>query len=86
MTDMPHPIYPEGLYRGLVRIRDNFPDIPIYVTENGVADDQDDRRSLYLRRYLYALSKAIKDGCNVKGYYYWFVYIPSLSLFFAFPF
>jgi beta-glucosidase len=31
----------------------------------------DDRRHLYLRRHLYALSKAIREGVDVRGYYYW---------------
>ena len=30
------------------------------------------RRALFLRRYLYALAKAMHDGvADVKGYYYW---------------
>jgi beta-glucosidase/6-phospho-beta-glucosidase/beta-galactosidase len=32
----------------------------------------DDRRHLFLRRYLYALSRAINEaGCDVRGYFYW---------------
>ncbi|CAN0366477.1 unnamed protein product, partial [Scytosiphon promiscuus] len=29
---------------------------------------------LYLKRYLYALSRAIRDGCDVRGYFYWSLY------------
>ena len=29
---------------------------------------------LYLKRYLYALSRAIADGCDVRGYFYWSLY------------
>ncbi|CAF1620824.1 unnamed protein product, partial [Didymodactylos carnosus] len=71
MTDMSHPIYPEGIYRACMRVRNELGNIPIYITENGIADEADDRRHLYLRRYLYAISKAIKDGCDIRGYYYW---------------
>ena len=44
---------------------------PIIITENGLADARDDRRSLFLRRYLYAVSKAIHDGADVRGFFYW---------------
>lgn len=69
MTDMAHPVYPEGLYRSLKRMATLG--VPIIVTENGIADADDSRRALYIKRYLYALSKAIKDGIPVKGYFYW---------------
>ena len=68
-TDMSYPIYPEGFYRALESV--SKLKIPIYVTENGIADRLDDRRALYLRRYLYAMSKAIEDGMDVRGYFYW---------------
>lgn len=29
---------------------------------------------LYLKRYLYAMSRAIADGCDVRGYFYWSLY------------
>ncbi|CAN0464648.1 unnamed protein product [Ectocarpus sp. 12 AP-2014] len=34
----------------------------------------DETKRLYLKRYLYALSRAIKDGCDVRGYFYWSLY------------
>mmetsp|Transcript_17381 Transcript_17381/g.22318 ORF Transcript_17381/g.22318 Transcript_17381/m.22318 type:complete len:633 (-) Transcript_17381:84-1982(-) len=68
-TDMPHVMYPEGFYRAL-RELDTLK-LPIIVTENGIADADDSRRQLYIARYMYAMSKAIRKGCNVQGYYYW---------------
>lgn len=64
-------IYPEGLYRSLMQLKQVLPGTDIFVTENGIADRHDDRRHLYLRRHMFALSKAIKDGANVKGYFFW---------------
>lgn len=29
---------------------------------------------LYLQRYLYAVSRAIAEGCDVRGYFYWSLY------------
>jgi beta-glucosidase len=69
MTDMPYTIYTEGIYRA---IKDaSTLKKPIIITENGIADATDDRRDKYIRQSLYAVSKAIKDGSDVRGYYYW---------------
>ncbi len=69
ITDMPYPIYAEGLYRALRRV--SRLGKPIIVTENGIADARDDRRETFIRRYLYALSVAHREGVDVRGYYYW---------------
>jgi len=69
MTDMDYGIYPEGIYRAIKRISQL--NVPIIITENGIADDRDDRRGDYIERTLYAVSKAIEDGYDVQGYYYW---------------
>jgi beta-glucosidase len=66
---MEYPIYPEGLYIALKEMAKLGK--PIYVTENGVPDGNDDRRPMYIKRYLYALSQAIKEGVDVRGYFYW---------------
>lgn len=68
-TDMPYPVYPEGLYRALQRIARLK--VPVLVTENGIADARDDRREDFIRRYLYVLARAKQDGVDVRGYYYW---------------
>ena len=54
MTDMSYSLYPEGLYRVCVRLKNELSSILIYVTENGISD----RRHLFLRRSLYALSES----------------------------
>ena len=69
LTDMPYTIYPEGIYRAIKYV--SILKVPIMITENGIADHLDDRRELYIKRYLYSVSKAIKDGYNVVGYFYW---------------
>jgi len=69
MTDMPYTIYGEGLYRAIQSV--SALDVPIMITENGIADADDSRRELYIKRCLYAVSKAVKDGYDVIGYFYW---------------
>jgi len=70
LTDMNWEIYPEGLYRALKLVRE-YTSKPIYVTENGLADDSDTKRAKFIEDHLLVLNKAIADGINVKGYFYW---------------
>ena len=69
LTDMPYTIYGEGLYRAIQSV--SVLDLPIMITENGIADAGDNRRELFIKRYLYAVAKAIEDGFNITGYFYW---------------
>ncbi len=69
MTDMPYTVYTEGIYRAIADAA--VLKKPLIITENGIADARDDRRDRYIRQSLYAVSKAIRDGYDVRGYYYW---------------
>jgi beta-glucosidase len=70
MTDMQYPIYAEGLYRA-VETFTKF-NKPIYIMEFGIGDARDDRREIYIKRYLYALYKAMQDfHADVRGVFYW---------------
>ena len=69
ITDMPYTIYAEGIYRAIEYV--SILEVPIIITENGVADKHDRFRKEYISKYLYAVNKAIKDGYNVIGYFYW---------------
>lgn len=78
-TDIGWPIFPEGFYNVLMRIKDSYGDIPIYITENGSCYNdepengrvRDSGRIHYLQQHLTALSRAIASGVNVKGYITW---------------
>jgi beta-glucosidase len=79
-TQMGWEIYPEGLQGFLTRMaRDYVGDLPLYVTENGMAnadvveDDAvtDGIREDYLFSHLAATKSAIDAGANVKGFFYW---------------
>ena len=63
-----------------MRVRRDYGDVPIYITENGAAYDdgeahngtvEDPERVAYLRDHLAALSRAIADGVDVRRYYAW---------------
>ncbi len=62
-------IYPEGLHRVLRRLSTYGK--PIYITENGFADEMDELRPSALVRTLAALHAAIAEGVPVRGYFYW---------------
>ncbi len=79
-TQMGWEIYPEGLTGFLTRMaRDYVGDLPIHVTENGMAnaDVQGDGpiadrvREDFLFAHLAATRDAIAQGANVQGYFYW---------------
>ena len=69
LTDMPYTIYAEGFYQAIKQAAKIGK--PIIITENGIADSKDDRREIFIRRYIYAMNKAIDEGINVEGYFYW---------------
>ena len=62
-------MYAEGFYRALKTI--SKLEVPIYVTENGLADDTDNIRPLFIERYLYAMNQALKERIDIRGYFYW---------------
>ena len=62
-------IYPEGLYRVLMRTQTYG--WPIYVTENGLPDADDDLRPAFLVNHLRELARARAAGCDVRGYFHW---------------
>ena len=68
-TDMEYTMYPEGFYRAIKEI--SVLNKPIIITENGVADKDDHLRGEFIKKYLYAVSKAIEEGYDVRGYHYW---------------
>lgn len=79
-TEMGWEIYPQGLYEFIMRTtREYTGDLPIYVTENGMANAdtpangevEDSERIGYYDMHLKAVQKAISDGAPVQGYFTW---------------
>ncbi|MGR3464053.1 GH1 family beta-glucosidase [Limimaricola sp.] len=79
-TDMGWEIYPEGLGTLLARVaRDYTGDLPLYVTENGMAGDDhlvdgvcdDPVRLKYFDDHLQVVRGLIAEGVPVKGYFAW---------------
>jgi beta-glucosidase len=62
--------YPECV-EAVVRYAAKEAGVPIIVTENGVASEDDARRVEYCNRALRGLKRAIDDGVDVRGYVAW---------------
>jgi beta-glucosidase len=79
-TSMGWEVTPDSLYELLVRLRREYRDIPLVITENGAAfDDEaptngyvaDPRRQDYLRQHLESIRRAVAEGIDVRGYCAW---------------
>jgi beta-glucosidase len=79
-TAMGWTVDADGLYEVLTRLRRDYGDLVIYITENGAAFDdavvddgaiEDVARVSYLADHLEAVRRAISDGVDVRRYYAW---------------
>ena len=80
VTEMGWEIYPDGMYEILSRLKREYNDPVLYITENGAAFDdkvkrngevQDDDRIAFLRDHTAAAYRAIRDGVKLRGYLVW---------------
>jgi beta-glucosidase len=80
-TETGWEVFPQGLTDILLWVKSRYGNPPVYITENGaafydpptVAGDtlEDPLRVDYLRRHLRAVGSALRQGCNVRGYFAW---------------
>ncbi|HSP36073.1 MAG TPA: GH1 family beta-glucosidase [Thermoanaerobaculia bacterium] len=81
VTETDWPVYPPGLTDILTWFRDRYGELPVYITENGAAfydppcavdgAVDDPLRVHYLREHIAAVSRAIEQGVDVRGYFAW---------------
>lgn len=69
LNDLGWEIYPEGIYYVLKELQKY--ERPVYITENGLADKADILRKDFIRDHLYWVHKAIEEGVDIRGYFYW---------------
>lgn len=77
-TEMDWEVYPDGLYKLLLRLNEDY-GLPMYITENGASfpDEvidgavHDARRTNYFQVHLAACQRAIAAGVPLKGYFAW---------------
>ena len=80
-TETGWEVFAQGLTQALIRVKQRYGDLPLYVTENGAAffdppTVQDGRvadalRVDYLRAHIKAIHAAIRSGVDLRGYFVW---------------
>lgn len=68
-TDMDWNVYPSGIYGALMLLKKY--NKPVYISEAGTADEDDDLRPDYLKVQIASVVRAIEDGVDVRGHLYW---------------
>jgi beta-glucosidase len=68
-SDLGWPVDPEGLGHVLDQVKSY--NLPIYITENGLADASDSKRADFIRSHLRAVEQAQTKGVDVRGYLHW---------------
>ncbi len=80
LTDGGWEVTPDSLRALLVRLHHDYPQVPLIITENGAIYDDtpvhdglvhDSRRIEFLLAHLQAVSAAIDEGADVRGYFHW---------------
>jgi beta-glucosidase len=80
-TETDWEVYPPGLTNTLTWVKENYGDVPLYVTENGAAfydpptvegdELSDPLRVDYFRTHLRAAREAMRQGVDLRGYFAW---------------
>jgi beta-glucosidase len=70
LTQSGWTVYAKGLYKCLKRLHRTL-NIPVYITENGIATDDDEWRKVFIKKHLRQVHKALQKGIDVRGYFYW---------------
>ena len=78
-TNFGWEVYPKAIYESLMRFKNEWGDLPVYITENGMSNQdtvvngevKDPERIAYLAAYLAQVRRAMDEGVKVKGYFLW---------------
>ena len=70
-TKMGYEYRPDAVSYNLKRLNKKFPDKEIFITENGIATDNDEERIEFVTTVLKDVYKFESENSNVIGYLYW---------------
>ena len=71
VSSMGYEYYESGLGELLSEFADRWPDLPLVVTEGGIATVRGERRAENIVRSLEQIAGAQERGADVRGYYHW---------------
>ena len=71
VPEMAYEFYAPGIRIILNELAEEFPGLPLVVTESGIATHVGARRAENIVRTLEQIQLAIEDGVDVRGYYHW---------------
>ncbi len=71
VESMGYEFYEPGIYNVLKDFSERWPDLPLSVTESGIATRTGRRRAEHVVRSLEQIWRAREDGVDVRGYYHW---------------
>ena len=71
VPEMRYAYWEPGLYDLLMAASNRWPDLPLLVSESGLATHEGQRRAEHVTRSLEQIHRAITDGADVRGYYHW---------------
>jgi beta-glucosidase len=81
LTAMGWTVEPSALTELLLRLKRDYGDVPLVITENGASYDdppldgqaviEDPDRVAFLRGHVEAVERAVEGGVDVRGYYVW---------------
>lgn len=70
VSDLGWDISPKGVYDLILRCHKKYK-LPVFITENGIADAEDKKREKFIKDHLFWIYKAIQEGADVRGYFHW---------------
>lgn len=70
ISDMGWELYPQGIENVVTETYSRYK-LPIFITENGLADASDKKRGWFIEETFAALSRARKSGVDLRGYFHW---------------
>jgi beta-glucosidase len=68
---MGYEFWEPGLYEILMDLSATYPDLPLMVTESGIATEVGQRRAEQTVRTLEQIARAQDEGADIRGYYHW---------------
>lgn len=68
-SDFNQPIDPGG-FREVLEVAASYGK-PVWITENGIADDEDTKRPGYLVNHIAVVQDLVAHGTDIRGYTYW---------------